>query len=399
MSATTSQHLVPAADRAATASALQRDYRIAWCATLLFFSAFYALLVLLPPYLISARLTDAQIGLVLGAFGVASLLGRPLAGIAADRWGQRRVMLWGCAALLIGIAGMPLVSSSIALFILRLIQALGYVAFTTAGTALVIALTPETARRQRLAIFGAAANVAMTMAPALITALLPYVPIVATFWLAGGLALLAGALTIAIVFRPPVAEAPAQPWRWSLTSSLRRPVFISICFGVGFGAFLQFIPLLVERRGSFSVGLLYTCYGAGIIVMRVLSQRWLGQAETGRVLLVASTLLSVGLGWTAFAGTIGALAAASLLIAAGCGLLHPTLIALHALLLPQAPGRATATFYLGFDLGIGIGSWLLGSVLQYAGLTALYTTAALVVLAGLTVVPALLRSLRDREPL
>jgi hypothetical protein len=33
------------------------------------------------------------------------------------------------------------------------------------------------------------------------------------------------------------------------------------------------------------------------------------------------------------------------------------------LLLPQALGRATATFYLGFELGIGIGSWLLGGVL------------------------------------
>jgi MFS family permease len=369
---------------------------MAWSATLLFFSAFYTLLVLLPRHLTAARLTDAQIGLVLGAFGVASLIGRPLAGSAADRWGQRRVMLWGCAALLIGIAGIPLTNNIVMFFILRLIQALGYVAFTTAGTALVIALTPETARRQRLAIFGAAANVAMTMAPALITALLPYVPLAATFWLAGGLALLAGALTVAIVFRPS-PEVPAHPWQWSLSPPLRRPMFVSVCFGLGFGAFLQFIPLLVERRGVFSAGLLYTCYGAGIIATRVLSQRWLGQAGTGRVLLVASILLSVGLGWTAFADTIGALAAASLLIAAGCGLLHPTLIALHALLLPQAPGRTTATFYLGFDLGIGAGSWLLGGVLQYAGLTALYTTAALVVLAGLAVVPALLRSLHDMQ--
>jgi predicted MFS family arabinose efflux permease len=137
---------------------------------------------------------------------------------------------------------------------------------------------------------------------------------------------------------------------------------------------------------------LYICYGAGIIATRVLSQRWLGRAGAGQVLLVASLLLSVGLGWTAFAGTIGALAAAALLIAAGCGLLHPTLIALHALLLPQAPGRATATFYIAFDLGIGVGGWLLGGVLEYAGFTALYLTAALVVLAGLAVVPALVRS-------
>jgi MFS family permease len=395
MRATTSQQFGHRAEHAAAAREIRRNYWLAWSATLLFFSAFYALLVLLPRYLTLTRLADAQIGLVLSAFGVASLVGRPIAGLAADRWGQRRVMLAGCLALLIGIAGMPLASNIIALFILRLTQALGYVAFTTAGTALIIALTPMSERRQRLAIFGVAANVAMTMAPALISALLPYIPLTITFWLAGGLALLAGALSTAIILRSPSVDAQPHPWRWELPPTLRRPMLVSICFGLGFGAFFQFIPLLVDRRGISSAGLLYTCYGAGIIATRVLSRRWLGQAATGRVLLAASILLSAGLGWTALAGSIGTLALASLLIAAGCGLLHPTLIALHALLLPEAPGRATATFYLGFDLGIGMGSWLLGAVLQYAGPAALYMMAALAVLAGLAPVPAILRSLHE----
>jgi predicted MFS family arabinose efflux permease len=105
MSTTTSPQLERAADSTATARLVRRDYWMAWSATLLFFSAFYALLVPLPRYLILARLTDAQIGLVLGAFGVASLIGRPLAGIAADRWGQRRVMRWGSVALLVGAVG------------------------------------------------------------------------------------------------------------------------------------------------------------------------------------------------------------------------------------------------------------------------------------------------------
>jgi MFS family permease len=202
---------------------------------------------------------------VLGVFGVASLIGRPLAGIAADRWGQRRVMRWGSVALLIGISGMPLTSNVSALFFLRLIQALGYVAFTTAGTALVIALTPEIARRQRLALFGMAANVAMTLVPALMGALLPSVRLATTFWLAGGLALLAGLLTTGIVFRPPPAETSARSWRWTLPPTLRPAMLVSVCFGLGFRAFFQFLPPLAQRRGVFSAGLLYACYGAGII--------------------------------------------------------------------------------------------------------------------------------------
>ena len=41
-------------------------------ATLLFFVAFYMLLVPLPPYLVALGLADWQVGLVLGAFGVAA---------------------------------------------------------------------------------------------------------------------------------------------------------------------------------------------------------------------------------------------------------------------------------------------------------------------------------------
>jgi predicted MFS family arabinose efflux permease len=394
------QQFGQAAERAATAGDTRRDYWLAWSATLLFFGAFYALLVVLPPFLTSARLGDAQIGLVLGAFGVASLVGRPLAGIAADRWGQQRVMGWGSLALLLGIAAMPLTAGIAGLFALRLLQALGYVAFTTAGTALVIALTPAPEQRQRLAIFGTAANVAMTVAPALVSALLPYVRLAAAFWLAGGLALLAGSLTLAIAFRasPPAAPAHSPAWQLALPPALRRPMLMSLCFGLGFGAFFQFVPLLAERRGMVSAGALYTCYGAGIIATRVLGRRWLGRAAAGRVLLASSLLLSAGLAWTALAATSAPLLAASLLIAAGCGLLHPSLIAIHARLLPGAPGRATATFYLGFDLGIGVGSWLLGVVLQYAGLGALYLAAALGVLAGLIALPGLLRSLPEGQP-
>src|SRR5690349_24885879 len=90
-------------------SATQRHaYWLAWAATVTFFAGFYALLVPLPRYLAAAGLPDWQVGLVLGAFGVASLVGRPLAGVASDRFGPRRVMLAGAASLLVGAGSVGL---------------------------------------------------------------------------------------------------------------------------------------------------------------------------------------------------------------------------------------------------------------------------------------------------
>jgi predicted MFS family arabinose efflux permease len=78
-------------------------------------------------------------------------------------------------------------------------------------------------------------------------------------------------------------------------------------------------------------------------------------------------------------------------MAASGGLFHPALIARHAALLPEAPGRASAAFYVAFDLGIGVGSWLFGIALQLAGLPGLYWTAAALVAAVLPLAPLVAR--------
>src|SRR5215208_2126092 len=95
------------ADTERTSSA----YWLAWISTLVYFGGFYALLVPLPRYLTSVGLPDWQIGVILGAFGVASVAGRPFAGIAVDRFGARPVLLLGSASLIVGAASVPWTAS------------------------------------------------------------------------------------------------------------------------------------------------------------------------------------------------------------------------------------------------------------------------------------------------
>lgn len=366
-----------------------RAYWTAWVATLIFFAGFYTLLVPLPRYLILIGLPDWQIGVILGAFGVASLLWRTVAGVGVDRWGGRRVMVLGAGALVVGAVCVVMTADPLVLFGLRLLQAAGYVAFTTAGTALIIELTPEEERGRRLAIFGAAANVAITLAPAAATALLVVLPLEMAFWITGALALIGGVLA-ALIAAPPRQLRPERGWRqgWRFPRRLWLPMMMAGLFGAGFAAFFLFAPILSERR-DVAPGLLYTVYGVGIIATRIVGSRWLDRVGTRQTLLLSAVLLGSGLGLAAFAATPLWLGLASLLVATGSGLFHPVLIAHHARLLPDAPGQATAGFYLGFDLGIGLGSWLLGAVLDVAGLTWLFVTAALLILLTVPLMPVL----------
>ena len=364
--------------------------------------------------------------MVLGAFGIASLFGRPVAGALNDSLGSRPVVLFGTVALAAGASLMSLTTHPALLFGLRVLQAAGYVTFTTAATALVADLAPQARRGATLALFGVAANVAITLTPATVSAGLDLLtpqfscpsapcPLWCTeatfgsdsgltdklcplwgrgighsaFWLSAWLSLLAGAVVWRVIPRGmrrelKIGQLVARP------SPLRGPMLTTWLFGVSFGALFAFLPLLAERRGFAPVGAAYAVYGVSIIATCILTGRLVDRPERGQVLRPALLVKAVGLAGFAFAGTMPPVLASAALMGVGSGIAHPALIAICVDRMEGTRrGRATASFYLAFDLGIGLGSWLLGVVLNGLGLTGLYVTASLLSVAGALSAPLL----------
>ena len=361
-----------------------RPFWAAFGSALLFFAAFYTLIVPMPLYLVDIGLPDWQIGFIMGAFGIASLLGRPLAGAMCDSIGVRPVIVFGVCALAVGGVAVMWVSHPWLLFGLRIMQAAGYVAFTTASTALVSDLVSDETRGSALARFGAAANVAITIIPAVVTSVLPWLTLRGAFVLCGGFAVVAGLL----IWR----AIPARSGRmgtWSLRQLLTfprvlwLPMVTTALFGVGFGAYFQYLPLLAERRDIAPLGIAYTVYGIDIIATRLLTGRLLDRGDRRRLLMPAAVVMASGLWCFAGATSLPVLWVAAALTATGGGVFHPALIAIHVDSIPER-GKATAAVYLAFDLGIGVGAWLLAPILEVAGIGPMYVVAGLVtLLAGL----------------
>jgi MFS family permease len=362
-----------------------RRYWTVWSATLLFFGAFYTLMIPLPLYLGEVGLADWQIGVILGALGITSLIVRPFAGVLADGWGRRPVMLIGTLSLVIGAIGVVYADHPSLFFLLRALQATGYVAFTTATTALIADLAAPERRASAMAVFGVAANVAMTTVPAIVSLLLGKITLAGAFWLSGALAAVGGLMALQVHTERSPGRAGAGGARlFTVLAKLWMPALTATLFGIGFGAFLQFMPLLIERRGLGSAGLVYTVYGLSIIATRLLTGRWLDRAHHGRVLAGSFALLALGLAGYAAAGAWPMLLVATMLVAGGSGVLHPLLISIHVQRASDDErGRATAIFYLGFDLGIGLGAWIFAPVFQASGLGALYLLAAVAALLGI----------------
>lgn len=367
------------------ATPAQRSFWAAFASAMLFFAAFYTLIVPMPMYLVAIGLPDWQVGFIMGAFGIASLIGRPIAGALCDSIGFRPVILFGVLSLSIGSLGVVMTTLPTLLFGLRVAQAVGYVAFTTASTALVSDIVAADVRGSALARFGAAANVAITIVPALVTLALPWLTVAGAFWVCAGLAAIAGVLIWQVV--------PAQPrqvthWQFSELVTFPRvlwsPMLTTALFGVGFGAYFQYLPLLAERRQLAPLGIAYTVYGISIIATRLVTGRWLDVGDRRRVLLPAALVMASGLAGFALATSVWQLYVAAALTAMGGGVFHPALIAMHIDRVP-ARGKATAAVYLAFDLGIGAGAWILAPILDQFGIGTMYAVAAmLTALAGLS---------------
>jgi predicted MFS family arabinose efflux permease len=184
----------------------------------------------------------------------------------------------------------------------------------------------------------------------------------------------------------PHITAAAGNWTtvFQLPGVLRAPAAAAALFGVGFGAFFQFLPLLAERRAIPATGSAYAVYGIAVIVTRLITGRWQDRRDRRFLLWPAFFACAAGLGLLGVANSAVVMLVGTGLVAVAGGIIHPGLMAIHAELVSETlRGRALAAFYLAFDLGIGLGTWMLAPALQRFGLQGLYLSAAVLTACGM----------------
>lgn len=350
-----------------------------WVATFLVFTAFYGGTQPLAQAITRSALAGTETAVVLGAFGATALAMRPLAGWLSDRFAPRWVIGGGGVALALGVGGLAWASGAAPLIALRALQAIGYVAVTTAGTAAAAGLGPVVARAGRIARFGMAANLAMWLTPIGLSLTSVSGP-------RDVVLVLAGLALAASLCAQPLGSLAPRSRREPLSPSdvIGRvgvwPWVVALSLGISFGVFLQYTPLLADLDS----GALFSLYGAAILVTRLVAGGGLDRVSLGRTAVVGGLLLAGGMLMLALptvARWPGALA-----IGAGGGMLHPAALAAAVKRVPEASGQATAWSYVGFDLGLALSGWVMGSLFAWGGATVVFAAAAVgmapIVVAG-----------------
>ncbi|HTL97330.1 MAG TPA: MFS transporter [Holophagaceae bacterium] len=347
---------------------MSRGFLLLWIFTFLTFFAAFQLFPTGPLRLVQLGATKAESGRFLTAFTVGSALGAFATGQLADRIGLRRMMGLTAALFTLIMAAYAFIHVRWMLFALAPIHGAVWSGLVTSQPAMLGAIIPENRRAEGMSWYGLASPGGVIFGP--------------TF---GVLVFrLAGWKTLCLLLVPCFAalawlsrQLPQDPPRHART---KAPFRLPEREVLSLTAILFFIALSYGSLTSYSAqealgggfawpAAFLSCLAIGMVAMRAfMGVRGFGRRPI-RLLPAMALVTAAGLAILTFApGGTARHIAAGLVYGAGYSMIYTLLNAEVLEVVPvERRGAAFGAFMSAFDTGIGLGSLLIGLVIDRMG--------------------------------
>jgi MFS family permease len=351
-------------------------------------------LAVLPGYVLSdLNLGPVFAGLVIGVQYMATLLSRPLGGQLADRWGSKRVVLYGLGGLV--LSG---VLTSLAIFLhapLWLGTGLLLAARVVLGVSSALISTP--CCTWAIGLYGTK-NTARVMSWNGIAAYggtalgAPLGVLVRDQTHLIGIGLCTALLgLVALLFastRPPapILSGTRHPFHHVFLAVMPNGIAMA-CSSVGFGGLTAFIALYFNSLGWSNAAYCLTSFGMAFIVARLASPNLLLRFGGYRVVAVCMLIQSLGLLliWKAPSPQLVMLGAG--LTGIGVSWVYPGLgVETLERTPPANRGAALSALSLFFDLAVGLAGPLMGLIASGWGYAEVFLVSGLLGIAGFLLV-------------
>ncbi len=359
---------------------------------LFIFLTFYCLMVTLTLYTITTFHTSQSIaGLASSIFVIGALLVRPIAGKRIALVGAKKMLTISLALFLVATILYFVASSLALLLIVRLIHGISFGFASTATGTLVAETLPSSRKGEGMGYFAMSTNLAMAIGPfigLMISNSFSYT-IVFT------VAVIFAALSFIATFflNIPKVQYTAEQIE-SMNGHKISDYFelaalpISITAGIiGFtySSILTYLTSYSQEINLVSAaGFFFVMYAISLILTRPFTGKWfdiygentviypslilytagliiLSQTSHGITLLLSGAIIGIGLGtFQSSAQTVAIKMAA-----------------------PHRIGLATSTFFVMYDIGIGVGPFVQGFYIPISGYRGLYLTMAVISFIGI----------------
>lgn len=348
--------------------------------TLVLFLSFYLLLPTLPLYIKEMGGNELHVGLAAGLFTLSAVIFRPVVGLLVDRFGRRPFILWGLIGFTLSMVLYHWAAGIALLLLLRIFHGAFWAISTTAVGTSVTDVVPPSRRGEGLGWFGVATTAAMAVGPMIGLWVVDNGSYLSMFMLAACLSV----VTLLLAFFTRTAFQPKPAQRLEPFDKTLMPVIVTLFFlTVSYGGVMTFLPLFAESI-EVNAGTFFLVFALTLTLTRPVAGKLSDRFGEYRVILISLLVTMAGLivlvlttGWLG-------LISSAVLYGLGFGAAQPALqAAILRIARPERRGVATAAFFMAFDLGIGLGSIVLGWISEQAGYGTLFAVSAVSVAVAL----------------
>lgn len=370
---------------------------------LLLFTALQMTLSTLPAYVEDTlHGTSVQVSLVTSLFALSAIIARLFSARAMEKGGRNLLIFLGLAILLTALAGYYFTGSILILLLLRVLFGIGFGMASTAFPTMASDVIPVRRMGEGMGYFGLSTSLAMSVGPLIGLSLLQG-PGFGSLLLGAAAAL---ALILPLGFRL-ARSLPAghkEPEAAPATASggfrkLLLPCMLNFLLSISYGGLLGFLALYGAERQLPHIAYFFLFNVVAIVIVRPLSGRIYDRFGPAALLIPGSLFIAAGLLLLSYASSTAALFPAALCYGIGFGSMQP---ALQTWMIqsvgPRQRGFANGMFFNSLDLGVAVGSMLLGVIAQYSNYAVMYRYSILAPTLLLAVYLTILISGRGNKP-
>jgi len=379
-----------------------RDFTIICIANFFIFLGFQMTLPTLPLFVKDLGGTDQVIGWIVGIFTFSALIFRPYAGKLLETKGRKFVYMSGLIVFAITVGAFAVVTSIVALLVIRLFQGVGFGFSSTATGTIATDLIPPNRRGEGMGYFGLSGNLALALGPVLGLTLVDIISFTQLFLVCSGIVLVAIIISSFVKYKKVEAlpeEEKALTVKFDIFEKTAiQPAILLFFLTFTFGGIASFLPLYAAERGVGGIEMYFFMYAIFLMISRTFAGRIYDLKGHTYVFPPGVIMVFTAMLLLAWLPNTTVLLIAAAIYGLGFGSVQP---ALQAWAVNQAAdnrkGMANATFFSFFDLGVGIGAITFGLIAQHLGYSYIYIASSISVFFSLVIYSILLLRAKKRE--
>jgi len=364
-----------------------KDFIFLISSNFLMYITYYAVISALPLYLVSElHASKSQVGTVVAAYTIASVLTRPFSGFTLDKFSRRLVFLIALVVYSLLFMGYLVAISISAIILLRFVQGISWSFTSLAGATIAVDIIPQEKRGEGIGYFALSTTLAMSVGPVVGLLICQHWGYVAVFvtGLFFGLCSLICAYAVHLPKRFLVGRHIELKLDHLFDKHAIRPSLNVLIIMSTYGGLLSFVALYGKELGIHNSSLFFLMLSIGIASARIFTGKSFDRNVPSKIITNCLLLLIVCYPILAIVKNAAGFYFSAIVIGFGIGVVFPTFQSMiNKLADASHRGAANSTLYTAMDLGVGLGMLSAGFIAQHIYISAIFLISAIVCLLGL----------------